>query len=123
MASAAGVPQGVGQTHLFFQSDTDLGMPPGGSGVYQITPVHRTAKTPAIPYAAGSALVLPFGTASPGGLLFKPLLSEEDGVTSLMSAEVYDGTNVHVGNLVEGLHYTVTSSNVTLPDPASLPPR
>jgi hypothetical protein len=118
---AAGVPQGVGQTHLFFQSDIDLGLPPGGGGIYQITPIHKNAKTDPIPWAAGAPTVLPFGTPSPGGLLFKPLASEENGVTALMTIEVYDATNVHIGNLQEGVHYAVNAGDVTINDPASLP--
>tara|TARA_R100001440_G_scaffold35191_1_gene54164 strand:+ start:22738 stop:23898 length:1161 start_codon:yes stop_codon:yes gene_type:complete len=117
-----GIPQGIGQTHLFFQSDIGLGLAPGGGGTYQITPIHRTAKTDALPYPTGSPTVLPFGNAAPAGLLFKPLVSEEDGVTSLITVEAYDASHLHVGTMIEGLHYTVTPTELSLNDPASLPP-
>lgn len=112
--------QGSGQTHLFFQSDQGLGSHAGGGGEYQITPVHRTSKTPAIPYAAGAPKILNFGTAAPVGLLFKPLLSEEDGATPLVSVDVYDAANLFLGTLVHPHHYTFAAGNITLLDPATL---
>lgn len=113
-------PQGTGQTHLFFQSDQGLGITTGGGGAYQITPVHRTAKTPSIPYPGPT--VLTFGTPAPGGLLYKPLRSEEDGATHLITVDVYDVANDFLGTLIETLHYTVNVNDLTLNDPATLPP-
>ena len=112
--------QGQGQTHLFFQSDQGLGLNANGGGEYQITPVHRTAKTPLIPYAAGAPKVLAFGTPAPGGLRFKPLVSEEDGAEPLVSIDVYDAANLFLGTLVHPHHYTFAAGNITLLDPATL---
>ena len=114
-------PQGVGQTHLFFQSDQGMGRNANGGGAYQITPVHRTAKTPLIPHTAGSPLVLPFGTAAPTGLLFKPLLSEDGGATHLVQVDALGPINDYLGVLIEGLHYTVNAGDLTLNDPATYP--
>jgi hypothetical protein len=115
-------PQGVGQTHLFFQSDQGLGRNPNGGGAYQITPVHRTAKTPLIPHSVGSSLVLPFGTAAPNGLLFKPLLSE-DGPPPihLVRVDIFGPLNDYLGVLIEGLHYTVNAGDLTINDPGTYP--
>jgi hypothetical protein len=112
-------PQGGGQTHLFYQSDQGLGITTGGGGSYQITPVHRTSKTGAIPYTGPTPLI--FGLAPPGGIRFKPLLSEDDGVTSLINIDVYDAVNDHLGTLRETIHFTLNASQVTLNDPASFP--
>ena len=98
-------PQGIGQTHLFFQSDQGLGSHPNGGGTYQITPVHRTAKTPPIPYAGPTNL--PFGTPAPIGILFKPLLSEEDGATHLITVDCFGPANESLGSLAEILHYSL----------------
>lgn len=112
--------QGQGQTHLFFQSDQGLGSHAGGGGEYQITPVHRTSKTPLIPYVG--ALNLPFGTAAPGGILFKPLLSEEDGATHLTTVDCFGAGGESLGSLAEVMHYTLSATHLVLPNPASLPP-
>ena len=114
-------PQGVGQTHLFFQSDQGLGRNPNGGGAYQITPVHRTAKTPLIPHSVGSSLVLPFGTAAPNGLLFKPLLSEDGFPTHLVRVDIFGPLNDYLGVLIEGLHYTVNAGDLTINDPGTYP--
>ncbi len=111
-------PQGSGQTHLFFQSDQGLGLTTGGGGTYQITPIHRTAKTPMIPYVGPT--VLNFGTAAPAGLLYKPLQSEEDGATHLIRVDVFDAANGFLGTLVETVHYTIATTTLTLNDPATL---
>jgi hypothetical protein len=110
-------PQGTGQTHLFFQSDQGLGITPGGGGAYQLTPVHRTSKTPDIPYTA--ATVLNFGTPAPAGLAFKPLLSEEDGAQSLITIDVYTAAGAHLATLKETTHYTVSASALTVNDPTA----
>jgi len=112
-------PQGTGQTHLFFQSDQGLGITAGGGGAYQITPIHRTSKTPSIPYVGPT--VLNFGIAAPAGLLYKPLQSEEDGATHLVNVDVYGVGNAFLGTLIETLHYTVNAGDLTLNDPATLP--
>lgn len=67
-------PDGVGQTHLFYQSDVALGAASGG--VYQITPVHKVSRV-IIPWAA--PLTLTFGVAAPAGLRYHPLLCTENG--------------------------------------------
>jgi hypothetical protein len=113
-------PQGVGQTHLFFQSDQGLGITPDGGGAYQITPVHRTSRTSPIPYVGPT--VLNFGVAAPGGLLYKPLLSEEDGATHLVQVDVYDPASDFLGTMIEGVHFIVNPSDLTLNDPASFGP-
>ena len=115
--------QGAGQTHLFFQSDQGLGRNPNGGGAYQITPIHRTSKTPLIPYVAGGGpLVLPFGTSAPTGLLFRPLVSEEDGMTHLIQIELFGPLNDFLGIVIEGVHYAVNPGDLTLADPASFGP-
>jgi len=111
-------PQGTGQTHLFFQSDQGLGPTINGGGSYQITPIHRTAKTGAIPYL--DLTILNFGTASPAGLLYKPLLSEEDGATSLITIDVYDITNAHLMTMVETIHYSISPTALTINDPTTI---
>lgn len=111
-------PQGAGQTHLFYQSDQGLGAALGGGGVYQITPVHRTSITPAIPY--NTPLVLPFGLAAPNGLAFKPLLSEEDGFTPLVTIDVYDPANAHLKTLLNQIDYQVTPVSLDLSDPGAI---
>ena len=112
--------QGGGQTHLFFQSDLGVGLHPGGGGTYQLTPVHRTSKTTAIPFTAGAPKVLPFGAAAPAGLLYKPLLSEEDGIEPLVSVDVFDGANNFLGKLVHPHHFVMNAGDLTLLDPAPL---
>jgi len=109
-------PQGVGQTHLFFQSDLGLGQTPDGGGTYQITPVHKTSITPSIPYVGPT--VLPIGTAAPSGLLYKPLLSEEDGTTPLVTVDVYDAANVYLGRSLPLLGFVLNPGDLTLMDPA-----
>jgi hypothetical protein len=110
-------PQGAGQTHLFFQSDVSLGRPFGGGGEYQITPIHRTSKTPLIAYPPGHPLDLRWGV----DLKFGPLVSEEDGLTSLVWVDCYGAAGESLGSLAENLHYNV-GSRLSLPDPLSLPP-
>jgi len=110
--------QGTGQTHLFFQSDQGVGITTGGGGSYQITPVHRTSKTPQIPYLG--PVVLAFGTPAPGGLRYKPLLSEEDGATPLVTVDVYDGANLHLGTLVNVHGFSLSSGNLTLNAPGAV---
>jgi len=112
--------QGQGQTHLFFQSDQGLGSHPNGGGTYQITPVHKTAKTPPIPY--GGPTNLAFGTPAPGGLLFRPLLSDEDGATHLITIDCFGAGNESFGSLAEVMHYNLNATHLLLPDPATLPP-
>jgi len=113
-------PQGSGQTHLFFQSDQGLGITTGGGGSYQITPVHRTSKTPFIAYAG--PLNLAFGSAPPAGILFKPLVSEEDGTTHLITVDCFGPGGESFGSMAEIMHYTLNATHLVLPDPASLPP-
>tara|TARA_R110000772_G_scaffold51126_4_gene117493 strand:- start:2166 stop:3317 length:1152 start_codon:yes stop_codon:yes gene_type:complete len=108
-------PQGVGQTHLFLNSDQGLGITAGGGGEYQITPVHRTIKTMPIPYPGPT--ILPIGIPAPGGILFAPLLSEEDGMTPLINIDVYDGANNHMATMKEGFHFTASPTAITLNDP------
>ena len=112
--------QGRLQTHLFFQSDQGLGTNPDGGGAYQITPVHRTAKTPLINYSGPT--ILPFGTAAPSGISFKPLLSEEDGTTHLIRVDCFGGAAESLGSMVETMHFTLTPTELVLPDPATLAP-
>lgn len=114
--------QGAGQTHLFFQSDQVLGRG-GAGGEYQITPTHRTAQTGAIPYAPGAPVILPIGTASPLGLQFEPLTSEEDATIGLIDVFVYDATNAFLGRTDGALAQWVYAPGVslTLNDPATLP--
>jgi hypothetical protein len=110
-------PQGIDQTHLFFQSDLGIGQTPDGGGTYQITPVHRNSVTPRIPY--GSPLVLPFGVPAPTGLLYKPLLSEEDGITPLVSIDLYDPTNTFIGKLNHPANFTLNPTDLSLGDPVA----
>ena len=117
-AGSSATPQGGGQTHLFYQSDQGLGATVGGGGVYQITPVHRTSITPPIPYVA--PVVLPFGTAAPAGLLFKPLLSEEDGATPLVTINVYDAANAHLKTLISPVDFVLSPTDLTLNNPAAI---
>jgi len=112
--------QGAGQTHLFFQSDQGVGAHPNGGGVYQITPVHRTAKTPLIPYTGPTNL--PFGTPAPAGISFKPLLSDEDGATHLITVDCFGAGGESLGSLAETMHYSLNATHLVLPDPATLPP-
>jgi hypothetical protein len=112
--------QGQGQTHLFFQSDQGLGSTTNGGGEYQITPIHRTVITGDIPIAGPT--VLTFGTPAPSGLLFKPLLSEEDGATPLVSVDFYSPTNVFLGKVRNGVGITLNANDLTLADPVSIDP-
>lgn len=116
----AGEVQGVGQTHLFYQSDVGVGLHPNGGGTYQLTPTHRTSKTPAIPYPPGAPLVLPYGVPAPGGLLYKPLSSEEDGVEPLVSIEVFNAANVFLAKLLHFHHFAMTAAELRLTDPAAI---
>lgn len=109
--------QGDGQAHLFWQSDQGTGINAGGGGVYQITPVHRTAITPKIPYVAATNLA--FGSPAPAGIRYKPLLSEEDGTTSLITINAYDASNGHLLTMLETDHYTVTSGEIQIKSPTT----
>lgn len=112
--------QGQGQTHLFFQSDQGLGSTTNGGGEYQITPIHRTVITGDIPIAGPT--VLTFGTPAPSGLLFKPLLSEEDGATPLVSVDFYSPANVFLGKVRNGVGITLNANDLTLADPGTIDP-
>ncbi|MAK54436.1 MAG: hypothetical protein CML17_01060 [Pusillimonas sp.] len=108
--------QGGNQSHLFWQSDAGIGLQAGGGGSYQITPVHRTAKT--APIAWSAALTLNFGTANQ--IIAKPLISEADGTTSLVTIRAYDSSYRLEHILVETQHYTVGSSSLTVNAPATI---
>lgn len=108
--------QGGTQSHLFWQSDAGIGLQAGGGGTYQLTPVHRTAKT--APIAWSAALTLTFGTANQ--IIAKPLLSEADGTTSLVTIRAYDSSYRLEHVLIETQHYTVNAGNIVINAPASV---
>lgn len=108
--------QGGTQSHLFWQSDAGIGLQAGGGGTYQITPVHRTAKT--APIAWSAALTLTFGTANQ--IIAKPLISEADGTTSLVTIRAYDSSYRLEHVLIETQHYTVNAGNIVINAPASV---
>jgi len=111
--------QGANQTHLFFQSDTGLDRTTGGGGVYQVTPIHRVSKA-VIAYSAGPATIN-YGSPPPGGIMFKPLESEDDVSKFLIDIHAYQnvaGTTHHI-RLIQGTDYTVGGSNISVTDIAT----
>lgn len=109
-------PQGGTQSHLFWQSDAGIGKLAGGGGTYQITPVHRTAKTGTIAWNA--ALGLTIGTGNP--IIAQPLLSEADGATSLVTIRAYDSSYRLEHILIEGQHYTVITGAINVNAPSTV---
>lgn len=112
-----GTPQGIGQTHLFFQSDQGLDRNPNGGGVYQITPVHRTSKA-ILTYTAGP-LVVPYGAPPPAGINFAPLLSEDDPTLYLVEIVAYQNTAGVAASryrLIYGQDYTVGPGSISITD-------
>ena len=96
--------QGGNQSHLFWQSDAGIGLQAGGGGSYQIT------------YSA--ALTLTFGTANE--IIAKPLISEADGTTSLVTIRAYDSSYRLESILIETQHYTVNAGNIVINAPAAV---
>ena len=123
----SGTPNGIDQTHLFFQSDKGVGEYAGGGGVYQLTPTHRTSKK-IFDWNPAAAKTITFGT----DILFKPLQSQDDPTLYLIDIVVYDasdsgaGAKLHDGYLIQSaqgggspvgdFYVNNTGTAITIPD-------
>lgn len=88
----SGTPNGIDQTHLFFQSDKGVGEYAGGGGVYQLTPVHRQSKK-IFTWNPAAAKTITFGS----DILFKPLQSQDDSTLYLIDIVAYDASDSGAG--------------------------
>jgi len=117
-----GFVQGIGQTHLFFNSDQANVPAVGGGGTYQITPIHRVSSRSMVYASIAGGNVL-FGTNGPTTLTFAPLASEEDAARYLVDIVLHDnaigGTRLH---LIQGLDYTVNATQISITDPNTYVP-
>lgn len=94
---------GVGQTHLFYQSDIAIGS--GSGGAYQLTPVHRQAKEKKT-----------YSGAGPINLTLTPLPDTIDPGRTLITATWFGSGGTQMCPLQEGVHFTVGGKIITMGD-------
>jgi hypothetical protein len=100
---ALGAIHGIGQTHLFYQSDAALGAAAGGS--YQITPVHRTEK---------QILSVGAGAGALAALACTPLASATGAANTHLITIMWTNANGSTTKAwVQNVHYTVSGKIVT----------
>ena len=97
---------GAGQTHLFYQTDQGV----GAGHAHQLTPVHRQHKQG-------------FNYTGPGvhgtAFEFTPLVNEINPTKHLVSAVWFSTNSAQSVNLVEGIHFTIAGTALTMLDLAT----